>query len=635
MLKLIFKQLSRDKFSITLIVISIVIYTITILNFSKIEDKLHSIILEKNFESIDAFSTSVLNVIAKNISEEELTPEGFNPKRYTFFTDILETLNFGSVKYIFIAKKENDRYFVVLDASKTERMPPFTPIQFLPEEEKLINEVINQKATRLNSHQDIDTIGITLYKPFLKDKELLGVLIIDFSLKKLREISSMLEVIKKSIIFLITVSIVSLNIIIISTFLAVYNRKRSIIDNLTGVYNRNFLEELQGIIDLHNYTVALIDIDFFKKINDTYGHDVGDKVLKEFANLLQKSIRKEDIIIRYGGEEFLLLFKKGRDSSVETINALERIRESVQELTIFITDKDYLKITVSTGMNLSTDKMRDLDEAIKKADIALYKAKARGRNRIEVYDETTQNKENVLKVSQIKQALEENRVLCLYQPIVDIKSGQTKHFEALARIIAPDGSFITPYQFINVIENTFLYTQLTKEVIEYNLKMLERYQNIKISINLKPADILNQSTIDCLLNIADGNVRRRLMLEIVETEDILTYERVLEVVERLREKGFLICVDDFGSGYSNFVYLLKLKVDYLKIDANLIRNIHNDVVSREVVKMINDFCKKMRIKVVAEFVENEHILETLKTIGIEYGQGYYFSKPDYLEKFLI
>ncbi|MEJ5172660.1 MAG: bifunctional diguanylate cyclase/phosphodiesterase [Hydrogenothermaceae bacterium] len=415
-----------------------------------------------------------------------------------------------------------------------------------------------------------------------------------------------------------------------------YHRKKSRTDSLTGLYNRTFLEDLEYTINLSNYVVAVIDVDFFKKINDTYGHEVGDIVLKEVAKILRNDIRSEDYLIRYGGEEFLLFIRKNREDINKTINGIERIRSAVENEKIYINEKNYIKVTISIGVNLSTEKMKDIDEAIKKADVALYRAKGKGRNRIEIYDEERDTKEATLKISQIKKALEEGRVISYYQPIVNLKTGEYTHLEALARIVGEDGSLIQPYMFINVIENTFLYTQLTKQIVEYNFKVLAEYKDLKVSINLKPADIINQSTIDYLIELSSKypDIAGRILLEIVETEDALMYEQIIKNIHSLKEKGYKICIDDFGSGYSNFVYLLRLNVDYLKLDANLIKNIDKDKISQEVVKMIVQFCKKMKITVIAEFVENEDILKTLKLLGIDYGQGYHFSKPQPLEKFI-
>lgn len=633
MLKLIFKELSRSKASIITISASLIIYTLIIISFPIIEDKIHSLVIQKMFESVDNFSSNVLDALSKRVSKEN--PEYPDTKEYKNLVNILETLNFPNVENNFIVKKIGNSFYVWLDASKKERLEPFTPIQFLEEEDTVINKVIQTKQSQILTHQHIDTIGVTLYKPFVVEGNLFGILILDFSIKKLQEISFIISFIKTLIFILTGVALVGLNIIILSTVIAVYHRKKSIIDTLTGLYNRTFLENIKHYFDISGYIFTLIDVDFFKKINDTYGHDVGDKVLKEVANLMKNTLRREDFIIRYGGEEFLILIKKSRNqTNKEVINAVERLRQTIENHRIYISKSDYLIVTISAGINLSTDKMKDIDDAIKKADIALYKAKSKGRNRVEIYDEISDTEKNVIKVSEIKQALEENRIICLYQPIINMKTGEISHYEALARIIHKDGYLLEPNKFITVTENTFLYTRLTKEILKYNLNILEKFPSIKVSVNLKPTDMMTHSTINMLLEIQNRSVIKRFMIEVVETEDVLMYQKILDIIKELRDKGYKICIDDFGSGYSNFVYLTKLKIDYLKIDANLIKNIHKDFVSEEMVRSVVNFCNKMGIKVIAEYVENEEIANTLKKIGIRYGQGYYFAKPDYIEKLL-
>ncbi|MCX7760203.1 MAG: bifunctional diguanylate cyclase/phosphodiesterase [Hydrogenothermaceae bacterium] len=626
MLKLFFRELLKGKISIGVISFSLIVYISFLFYLPNLEKKLHKLIVDRDIENIDTFSVSVLNTLSKHYDRGD----------YKILTDILETLNVKDVKYVFIVSKSERGYRVLIDASKNDRLPPGSPIQLLPEEENILQNVYTTKDKVVLNHENIDTIGITIYRPFIKDGEILGVLIVDFSTRKLKEISQLVHNLKNIIIFIVAGFLLSLNAVIISVLKAVYHRKKSRTDSLTGLYNRTFLEDLEYTMNLSNYVVAVIDVDFFKKINDTYGHEVGDIVLKEVAKILKNNIRSEDYLIRYGGEEFLLFIRKNREDINKTINGIERIRSAVENEKIYINEKNYIKVTISIGVNLSTEKMKDIDEAIKKADVALYRAKGKGRNRIEIYDEERDTKEATLKISQIKKALEEGRVISYYQPIVNLKTGEYTHLEALARIVGEDGSLIQPYMFINVIENTFLYTQLTKQIVEYNFKVLTKYRDLKVSINLKPADIINQSTIDYLIELSSKypDIAGRMLLEIVETEDALMYEQIIKNIHSLKERGYKICIDDFGSGYSNFVYLLRLNVDYLKLDANLIKNIDKDKISQEVVKMIVQFCKKMKITVIAEFVENESILETLNLLGIEYGQGYLFSKPQPLEKFI-
>lgn len=636
MLKLIFREIYKNNITLVILVLFILLFLSALYKLPTLERFLHMYIIDKEFESIESFESSVLNVFLKNLDPKtDIYTQVIRNRE--ILENILSTLNIEKVENVFLVGKDGDRYFIILDVSKKDRLPVLSPFQFMPEEERVIKLAIKSRTTQIITHENIDTIGMTIYKPVIRDGRVEALLVMDFSTKKLKEISQLVLVFKIYLISFITLSIMALFVIFGTTLGTVYYRKKSIIDNLTGVYNRNFLQDIQHLINLNDYIVSIVDVDFFKKINDTYGHDVGDKVLKVFSSILKKSLRKEDYIVRYGGEEFLIIVKRKRDGQeIKMINLFERIRENIESQRVYINPDDYIKITASIGVNMVSNLSRDLTDAIKKADIALYKAKAKGRNRVEIYDEVIDSLQKSFNISMIKESIEEGRVICHYQPIVDLRSGKISHYEALARMVEKDGSITPPSGFIDIIENTFLYTKLTKRIIDYNVGILSRYRDIKISINLKPADILNQPTVDYLLQLSDNDkgISERVMLEIVETEDILAYDQVVVVIEQLKAAGYKICIDDFGSGYSNFVYLLKLKVDYLKIDKNLITNVVTDEVSREIVEMINNFCRKMGISVIAEFVENEDILLALKKMGISYGQGYHLSAPKPIEDLL-
>lgn len=389
MLKLFFRELLKSKFSIGVISFSLIVYISFLFYLPSIEKKLHKLIVNRDIENIDTFSLSVLNTLSKHYDRGD----------YKILTDILETLDVKDVKYVFIVSKSERGYKILIDASKSDRLPPGSPIQLLPEKENILQNVYKTGERFILTHEDIDTIGITIYRPFIKDGKILGVLIVDFSTQKLKEISQLVHNLRNVILFILAFFLLSLNVVIISTLKAIYHRKRSRTDSLTGLYNRTFLEDLEYTMDLSNYVVALIDVDFFKKINDTYGHEVGDIVLKEVAKILKNNIRSEDYLIRYGGEEFLLFIKRNREDVNKTVNVVERIRSVVENQEIYINEKDYIKVTVSIGVSLSTQKMKDINEAIRKADISLYKAKGKGRNRIEIYDEERDVKEATLKIS--------------------------------------------------------------------------------------------------------------------------------------------------------------------------------------------------------------------------------------------
>ncbi|HID00745.1 MAG TPA: GGDEF domain-containing protein, partial [Piscirickettsiaceae bacterium] len=286
----------------------------------------------------------------------------------------LNSFKTGKIKYIFIIYKDKNKYRYLID--------PENPVDnyktlFIPlkEELKTLKYVEKTQKEIYIINSQLKTLGITYYIP-LKDKNTVkAILIVDFSFEALKEINTLVNKVKKAIIFLMLFTFV-LIIISISMVIRILFIKRKIFeDALTKVYNRKYLAEIENFIDLKDYIVALVDIDFFKHINDTYGHKVGDEILKQFAEFLKENLRREDIIIRYGGEEFLLLLRKDRNfSNKEALIVLERLMKTLRSI-----DFNNLKITASFGVNLDTDKARNLSDAIKKADLALYKAKSEGR----------------------------------------------------------------------------------------------------------------------------------------------------------------------------------------------------------------------------------------------------------------
>ncbi|MBX0311667.1 MAG: bifunctional diguanylate cyclase/phosphodiesterase [Sulfurihydrogenibium sp.] len=633
--RVFFREIRRHSIFLLFVVFSIFSFLLVLASLPSIENTTYQYIIKKDLEKEDQISANIIRKLTDYPEDVSLVEKISTDKTFSKIAlDMLEVLLTKNTSYVYVIYFSGDKSFILVDASKKDRMKTNDLFEFLPEEIPVIESALKSGQYQYLVHTAIGTIGLTFYKPFKDKKGVNYLLVIDYSIDKISYISQFIVMLKTFILLFIFVGLVIVNGIIFFALRASYYKQRSFTDGLTGLYNRNYLQYIMDFIDLKQYIVALIDVDYFKKINDTYGHAIGDRVLKSVANAIRKLIREEDILIRYGGEEFLLLVGVNRRKDVQTmLNLFERIRSNIEKLEVPITDRDYIRVTISVGVYLNTNKDKSLNEAIKKADVALYKAKSKGRNRIEVYDEEEEAEKNLVTVIEVKDAIEENRLLCYYQPIVDLRSGNVSHYEALVRIVDKKGNVLSPLSFLNVIENTFIYMKLTKAIIDYNYNVLKRYKDIRISVNLKQTDILNRSVLDYLLSISkEKDIVGRMLIEIIETENLLAYEESLEIIRQLKEAGYLICLDDFGSGYSNFVYLLRLNIDHLKIDANLIRNISCDNVSYEVVRMIAQFCKKMGIKTVAEYIETEEVLKMVKELGIDYGQGYLFSKPKPIEE---
>jgi len=491
-------------------------------------------------------------------------------------------------------------------------------------------EVYETKKPLLIENKLLQSLSLTYLVPILQYKEVSMVMAVDFSIKKVENINNILLLMQNGLVAIIVIVLVFLVLLSVQTFRYLAVKKKAYLDKLTGVYNRNYLQESQDFINLHDYVLATLDIDNFKVINDTYGHDTGDLVLRHVANTVSMSTRAhEDIVIRYGGEEFIVLAKTKRDDTMGALNVIERVFKNIQETPFWLSKEEPLYVTVSIGVNLSPYKSRTFQEAFKLADISLYHAKNKGRNRIEIYNEQEESGDSLhMSINDIKEAIEENRVVCYYQKIVDNTTQEISHYEALLRIQEKDGTIVTPDKILPMIQGTFLLRNITKSVLAICHAKLQEDKEIKINVNLNPKDIVNDAVLALLQNYAaEEGISTRLGLELVESEDIFRSEDAKKNLLMLKNLGYKIFIDDFGSGYSNFIYLTQIKTDYIKIDGSIIKNILDDKISYLLVKSIVSFAKEANIKVIAEYVSSQEIYEKVTLLGIDYSQGFYFSVP--------
>jgi len=585
-------------------------------------------VLEEKLER-KIINTSTVNVIEainrvlrKHMPEEDfLTTMISNPNYRRMLQEQLSVFLSKRLKFIFIIyKDQKGKFRYLLDTVNREN--PLN-LLFIPlhEERQILQNVYRFKTIQFEIHKEIDTIGITYYVPIIQDRKVKAVLVADFSFETLEEIKSIISMVQNAILISIGIILILLVVAIYYFYRNVILKQRAYVDTLTGVYNRNYLEDIRDVLDLNRYVALMLDIDYFKQINDTYGHQVGDEILKGIANLLKKNLRDEDIIIRYGGEEFLILLKKSRNdkSNKWSLDVAEKILDLIREYRY----RD-ISITASIGINIDTHKARGLLDAIKKADITLYKAKRGGRNRIEIYEES-RKKEGGVSLAEIKEMIENQKVICFYQPVVHLKTGEVLYFEALARIKHGE-QYVSPAVFLDIIKGTFLYFKFTKLVIEYNIQILKDNPELIISINMSPSDFLNETIIEMLIS-QDDKIIRRMKLEVLETEDVHNYSILKSNINRLRDQGYEVVLDDFGAGYVDFYYLTEIDARYIKIDGSIIKSIPYNERYFKLTKYLVYFCKDINKIPIAEFVENEEIFKILVEIGIEYGQGFYFSRP--------
>jgi len=397
--------------------------------------------------------------------------------------------------------------------------------------------------------------------------------------------------------------------------------ERQLRDELTGVKNRTALfsdmEATQGTMIL-----AVFNIDLFSNINDYYGYEMGDRLLRIFAQKLAEIVG-HDRIYRISGDEFAiicgqkLLLHESRVRILNTVKLLEEHRFSLEGYEI--------SLDISVGVaSASHSNVYNL------AHIALKEAKER-RAKVIFFDDhkilETKTRNNIVMVNKIKSAIENDRIVPYFQGIVDNKTKKIVKYESLIRLIDEDGSVVSPYLFLEHAKKSKLYDTLTQIMVAKTFEVFETLE-FEFSINLTLQDIQCEETRGFLYEtLQNSKAAKRAVFEIVESEGIENFEEVALFILILKSYGCKIAIDDFGTGYSNFSYLSKLDVDYIKIDGSLIKNINSDIDHLLTVESILFFAHRKGIETIAEFVENEETFAKLVELGVTYTQGYLFSTP--------
>jgi len=416
----------------------------------------------------------------------------------------------------------------------------------------------------------------------------------------------------------------------------------SLHDPLTNLPNRRMLLDRLNItisqarnLPVYQYAVLFLDLDRFNIINDSLGHLVGDQVLIEVAEKLKTILEEVYLISRFGGDEFVIL--------LEYISGIEeaiKIAESIlKEFQIPVIANDYEIFTnVSIGIVLGTSNYTEASDLLRDADIAMYKAKGNGRNCYQVFDTKMHNQVlNRLSLeTDLYKALEYNEFEVYYQPIFDLAENRVIGFESLIRWNSPVRGFVSPVEFIPIAEETGLIVRLDNWMFCTACEQLSQWKNqypdrfpLKLSLNLSAQDLRKVSLltdIDLLL-AKTGLEGNYLTLEITESMLIDDINKTIRLLSELKKRNIQISIDDFGTGYSSLNYLCRLPADYLKIDRSFVTQMKARNRDYQVVSSIIALSNQLGFKVVAEGIETEAQLESLKQLGCEYGQGYLFSNP--------
>lgn len=416
-------------------------------------------------------------------------------------------------------------------------------------------------------------------------------------------------------------------------------------DALTGLLNRASFEQAlretaqAGTVRTRQAALLYLDLDQFKLINDTAGHDAGDRMVSELASLLLACVESTDVLARLGGDEFGLLLRGANRH--HALAVAESIRQTVRGHRFVFEGKQH-SLTVSIGVVLLDQaSSRDTRELLALADTACYMAKEQGRNRVHLTAsddiEARRRRDEMAWINRLKQALAENRFELHYQRIEPLGEGGQGHLELLLRLRDEHGHLVPPAEFIPAAERYALMPSIDRWVLQNALAAMRRGRAPEAAlwaINLSAHTLEDDSFADfvCSELGKSGVPAARLCFEVTETAALTHMERAMTFIQRMRALGCRFALDDFGSGMSSFGYLKQLPVDLVKIDGSFIRDIESDPMSLSIVQALTGICHQAQVKVVAEFVENMSIAGILRGLGVDYAQGYALHRPQPLEE---
>jgi diguanylate cyclase (GGDEF)-like protein len=411
-------------------------------------------------------------------------------------------------------------------------------------------------------------------------------------------------------------------------------------DFLTGLPNRAALKAIfdekgnGDALDSHNAGIVFFDLDGFKQVNDAYGHDIGDRLLRACAAGFSYLTDNKGTLARVGGDEFAVLLN-GPHAHGEAVKLAEKFIEFLREPFTF--DGREIKISTSVGIACGHARQVMIEELLRRADIAMYQAKKDGGNRAASYDADIDLKmrEKVALAAALRDALKANQISVAYQVVVNAQTLQPCAVEALARWILADGTAIEPEVFIPLAEESGLIENLSDHVLRRACLDALNWGDLVLSVNVSPVQFHNTRFDEIIATVAadTGFPPSRLDLELTERHLVSDPDQAFTTMGRLRDHGVSMSLDDFGTGYSSIGYLKRFKFDRLKLDQSICSEVVSDQNAQQMIQGTIAIAKSLGLDVTAEGVENIHQAQFLRLAGCQWLQGYYFGQPVTAEEF--
>ncbi len=411
-------------------------------------------------------------------------------------------------------------------------------------------------------------------------------------------------------------------------------------DSLTGLFNRRYfqqeLERLVARVARSGASCALfyIDLDQFKYINDTLGHAAGDRLLVEVSRLLQSHLREGDLCARFGGDEFtVLLYNVDMDN---TLRVAEYLRSLLEAYKFFDAGSVYT-VTASLGIAMIDNNILTADECMVQADMAANVAKSRGRNQAYLHNPLDGGKAGMAAdmgwAARVRQTLEQDRFHFMYQPIMSLADDQSHDYEVLVRMRCDDGHIVLPGGFLPAAERFGLINSVDRWVVSKAIMELARLHEtgckVGFSINLSGRAFEDATLLPLVRDLLRDTALNpaRITFEITETAAIANLAAAIHFISELKDIGCHFALDDFGAGFSSFIYLKHLPVDKLKIDGSFVQGLVDGLVDQAMVQSMNQVAHALGKITIAEFVENQQTLDLLKQYGVDFVQGYHVGRP--------
>jgi diguanylate cyclase (GGDEF)-like protein/PAS domain S-box-containing protein len=397
-------------------------------------------------------------------------------------------------------------------------------------------------------------------------------------------------------------------------------------DSLTGLFNRRrFEQEVSHQLEYaRRYSrpgaLLLLDLDTFKFVNDSYGHPIGDKVLSDVGASLSATVRGTDVVARIGGDEFVVLLREATELEAVAV---------AKKLIVAIRTRSKPTIGASVGIAAFDGAgEKTPEELLIAADIALYEAKEMGGGTTVLY--TGQSSQALTWVERIRDALDENRLVVYSQPIIDLETGGVAREELLVRMLDPQGDKIPPASFLPAAERFGLIHEIDLMVLARAIELVKR--GVSVAVNVSVRTLTDPRYLIALeAELADGSDPGRFNFEITETAAVANMSDAQEFARRIRELGCSLSLDDFGTGFSSFTYLKHIPAQFLKIDIEFIHELERNPADQQLVQAIVAIARGLGQKTVAEGVEDEETLATVRKLGVDYAQGFHLGRPEPIE----